>query len=425
MNTVAARTTKKETVTKVYDISTSGRLELTSRSANIEILTWDRNEVKVTGEITYEGKGSEKDIDILFNAFKKMNAESSKEVLKLNLTLIKSAYMNKSLFRKELIIVLHNNDETSSMVANDIKTAYTIWIPSTLAINIDSRYGKIKMASIKGNIDVTLSNNDLEMGDFGESGNFNLRYSSVTIGRGGISKFNVNNGKMINAAELKNVTIESRYSKFNIAKANDVSINSNNDTFDFGQLNDISATARYSTIRIDKNVGKSKFDFNNSKLFGKNFQTMDIFARYSNFTVSDINETRISSSNNNKYVFATVGTVVCLQSRYDTFTFDEIVNDASFPEANNTNVNITRTSASFNRFSGNFRYGTLRLKINPSVEYNLNYDGISGMMEVSPDRFRTRFVSDKSGSRTTIQGVNAGAKCNIEIVANNTNCRID
>jgi hypothetical protein len=281
------------------------------------------------------------------------------------------------------------------------------------------------MASINGNVNFTLSNNDLEMGDFGELGIFNISYSSVTIGSGGTSRFIVNNGRMINATELKNVTIESRYSKFNIAKANDVSINSNNDNFVFGKLNDISASARYSTFRIENNAGKSNFDFNNSKLFGNNFQTMDISARYSNFSTGNIGDAIINSSNQSKYQFATVNSFVCQQSRYDTFTIDEIVNDASFPNASNTNINITRTSTSFNGFSGNFRYGTVRLKIHPGVEYNLNYDGTGGRLDFSSDIFKTRFYSDKTGSSTFIRGSNAGAKCNIEIVAGNANCRIE
>ena len=425
ISTVFAQTTKTETVTKVYDIPPSGSLYLTSYNANIEILTWDRNEVKVVGELTYKGKGSKEDIDILFNAFKSMDAESSKDVLNWKLTLIKSAYLKKSLFRKDLIIVLHNGDETSSMVANDIQPNYTIWIPATLNVKADIRLGKMKMASIKGNVDFTLSNNNLEMGDFGASGIFNTRFSTITVGSGGTSKFDVNNGN-VNASELKNVTINARFSNFNIARAYDVSIDINNGTAVFGMVNDINASARFSTIRFEGNAGKSKFDFNNSNLFGKNFQTMEISARFSNFNAANIVDAKINSANNSNFDFATVSTFVCNESRFNTFKLAEIVVDASFPDANNTTVNINNTSASFTGFSGNFRFGTVNLKLNPTVEYNLNYTGTFGQLNgISPEKFKTRYISDTSGSTTTIQGLNAGAKCNIEIVASNTSCKIE
>jgi len=425
MNTVVAQTTKKETVTKVYDISPSGSLNISSGSSNIEILTWDRNEVKVEGELTYEDNGKSEDVAILLDNFKNMSAESSRNVLILNLDLIKCTCNSKTLFNKEKISTILNNGAKTSLDGNKIKTAYTIWIPVTLNVKVDSKFGKMKMASIKGNVDVTLSNNNLEMGDFGASGIFKTRFSVITVGSGGTSKFDVNNGN-VNAAELKNVTINARFSNFNIEKVHDITIDINNGTAVFGALNDINAIARFSTIRIESNAGISKFDFNNSKLFGKNFQTMDVSARFSNFKASNIGNIKINSANNSNFDFGTVNTVVSRESRFSTFEFDEIVVNASFPDTNNSTVNINRTSDSFTGFSGNFRFGTVNLKIHPGIEYNLNYDGTFGQLNtISSDKFKTRLVSEKSGSKTTIQGVNAGAKCNIEIVANNTNCRIE
>ena len=92
----------------------------------------------------------------------------------------------------------------------------------------------------------------------------------------------------------------------------------------------------------------------------------------------------------------------------------------------NTNINISRTSASFNGFSGNFRFGQIYLKVNPSVEYNLKYDGTFGLLDIPADRFNHRLISDKSGSKTTVQGSTAAnAKCNIELVTNNITCKIE
>jgi len=462
VNMGTAQITRKESVEKVYDISPSGSLILSSNRANIEILTWDRNEVKIVGELTYKGVDNMEDIESLFKAFKSMDAESSKNVLKLNLTLIvSSSNVKTGLFRSAIASVLCNGDIIiSTKVEKNIETNYTIWIPETLDVNVNNKFGKLKISSIKGNANLTLSNNDLEMRDFGGSGIFEVRFSKATIGSGGVSKFNVSNSE-INAAELKNVTIDSRFSKFNIAKADDVSLKSNNDqSIVFGMLNNIDATARFSTIHIESNVGKSKFDLNNSKLFGKNFQTMEISsrfseiniadigeakfdfnnqkffgkkiqtmtvsARFSEFNVADVGETKITMSNNCKYNFATVNTFNCQQSRFDAFKFDEIVHSASFIDTNNTNINIYRTNASLSRFSGNFRFGSVNLKLNPNVEYNLNYNGTFGQLNgVSPDRFKTKYISDKDGSKTTIQGTNAGATCNVEIVANNTTFKIE
>ena len=425
MNPVVAQKTRTEQMTKVYDISPSGTLILSANRADIEILTWDRNEVKIVGELTYEGDGEEDEINTIFNAFKNMSAISSKDTLTSNLHIIASAYSRKKSFlgATEIITVLCNGDETSTLVYNYINYSYKIWIPATIAINAKCHWGKLKMASVKGNVNLTLQNNDLIMGNFGESGIFDIKFSSATIGNGGISKFHVMNSN-VNVAETKNMTINARFSTFKTVKAYNVSINSNNSNFDFETLNDIDVSARFSTIRIKNNVSKSKFDLNNSSLFGNNFQTMEISARFSKLNVADIGDMRINTSDNSNFDFATVDILSCQQSRFSTFKLHEIAIEASFRDANNTNVKINKTGAAFKGFSGNFRFGTIDLIIHPNVQYNLRYNGTFGQFDVSPDRFKTGFVSDKNGSVTTIQGTNANAKCNIELVTNNTTCRI-
>jgi len=428
MNVVTAKTVKKEIVTKVYGINSSGSLQIIATlSSNIEILTWDRNEVKVISKLTYDGNENKDDIDKLLNAFKSMKAQSSKDVLNLNFDLIVSAIShNKNPSRTiETTTELCNGDKIS-INASNIQTDYTIWIPATLSVKAESKFGKLKMASIKGDVNLNLSNSSLEMGDFGESGIFELRFcSNVSIGSGGKTKFSVYNST-VNTAKLKNLNIESRFSKFNIEKTNDVSLESYNSTLIFKMLNDIDASAKFSTIEINNITGKSKFDFHNSNLFGKNFQSMEISsANFSEFSIADIGEIKINLSNNSKYNFSTANTFSCKQSRFDLFKFDEIVVGALFPDASHTTININGTSASFSNFSGNFKFGSVNLKLNPNVKYNLNYDGTFGQFDIPRGISLQNYKSERNGAKTTFQILNVGATCNIELVTNNTTFKIE
>ena len=151
MNTVTAQTkkkeqVKKEQVIKIYEITPSGKFQLTSSGSDIEILVWDRNEVKITGELAYKDGDNKEDRDKLLNAFKNMDAQSSNDVLKLDLKLILSAVSHNNTPSSKMVTttVLCNGD-TISINAINIKTAYTIWIPENLAIYIDSKNGKLKI----------------------------------------------------------------------------------------------------------------------------------------------------------------------------------------------------------------------------------------------------------------------------------------
>ena len=146
INKATAQTTNIEQITKVYDITPSGSLHIKSERSDIEILKWDRNEVKVVGELTYKGDGSQEDFNKLLNAFKNMNVESSKDVVKLDLILIVSAVSHNMTPSRKMVTetVLCNGDKISINAIN-IKTAYTIWMPETLALYIDNKNGNLKI----------------------------------------------------------------------------------------------------------------------------------------------------------------------------------------------------------------------------------------------------------------------------------------
>ena len=426
IHSVSAQTTKKEQVTKVYNIAPTEMFSLTSGRSEIEILTWDKNEIKITGDLTYKDEVNKEDIEKLLKAFKNLNVETSKNVLKLNLDLIKSSVHNINPFRKSRITTtLHNGDEIS-LDAKNIKTVYTIWIPETLTVQANVKFGKLKMASIKGNVDFSLHNSDLEMKDFGESGTFEMRFSKATMGSGGMSKFEVYNSE-ITTTDLKNVVIESRFSKINVAKADDVSIELYNGSCVFGKLNNITASVRFSDIHIKNKADKAKFNFDNSKLFGENFQFMEISeARFSEIKADDIGDTKIISSHNSTYHFTKVNTIACQESRFSKFTINEVVVNASFPYTHNSDINIISTSDSLNRFSGNFKFSTINLKLHPNLAYHLNYDATFGSVNIPTGKFKAKLISDKSDSKTTIHGSTSNdAKCTIDLVASNTNCKIE
>ena len=146
INVVAAQTAKKEQVTKVYEIDPTGKLQIISVGSDIEIFAWDRDEVQVTGELTYKESDNKEDIDKLLNAFKNMDAQLSNDVLKLDLKLIVSAIShNNTLSRKMVTTTVLCNGDKISINAINIKTAYTIWIPENLVLYIDSKDGKLEI----------------------------------------------------------------------------------------------------------------------------------------------------------------------------------------------------------------------------------------------------------------------------------------
>ena len=416
-------------IERTYSISTLGNITLSSAYSEIEIFTWDQNSVKVTGELIYDGK-YDVDVQKLLNVFKNsFDAESSNNSLTLNLRLIKSS--SETWFKRTTILT---NGDKISISPKKIKTKYKLWMPR-LSVNF------------------ILSNVNLQMGNYGDRGSFEMRYSTATIGDGGSSVFNLNNtdlrigtiGKAaINAryskvnikealdvqvdsnndsfvfGSLNNIEIKTRYSKIDIKKALDVQVDSNNDSFVFGSLNDISAIAKYSTFLFEDNGNYSKFDVNNTDISVKDFKTMQISAKYSNFNLGNIGEVTVLSSHSSTFDFSSVNTIVCRGSKYDKFRLGRVSASAEF-DGYNSEVNIVNTAPSFRYFSGDLKYGSFLLKLDPSISVALNCQSTYGEINFARNRFRQITKSEKSGSITVFEGsTDSNPKCSIRITAYNT-----
>ncbi len=405
---------------KNFTINPSATLVIIGYSSDIELLTWDKNEMKVVGKITY-GEGSAEDINKLVSAFKDLDVKTSSKTISLNLN-----HFIKSLSAKnnKNTIVLSTGDKIT-IKGNNVKTSYKIWIPESLSLDINHRYGTTAIADIKGNVDIKLFNNKLTMGSYGESGKFEARYSTLVIGSGGNTEFSIFNSKLT-ANTFGNVTISSKYSTFVVNKAANAKVTSFQDKLTFEQLNSADIEGKYSTLIVNSDMEPSTFDFFNSKISAKKIKNLKVSLKYSQLTAGDIQKLTIPSSFDSKLNFKTVGSFKCTESKYDQFKLDEITSSAEFVEAFNANIDIANTGSSFNHFSGKFKYGHINLKLNPAIQYNLSYTAKYGQIKVPMEKFTTRLISDKSNTNNTFEGsTSSNTTCNIKLDTFSTNITIE
>jgi len=272
---------EKYYVEQIYDISSNGKLVLSSSYSDIKIQTWDKNEVKIYGEIIYYDSVN-KGTDTLLNIFKNIKAKSSKEKLELDLNIISnkgnSSYVISSLLKK--IDKYFHKDKESTIDINNVKIAYTIWVPKNINIQVDSKYGKIEMETIAGNVNFTLFQNDLIMENYGKSGIFNVDYSSITIGNGDTATFKIFNCN-VNANEIKNTIINAQYSNINIDKTHNISIKSFNSKFNLATVNSlICEKSEYDNFKFDEIITDASF----KKAFDTKIELNGTSSSFKNFS---------------------------------------------------------------------------------------------------------------------------------------------
>lgn len=409
---------KKDSFEKTFTVSPTGNFSLNMYDSDLEIMVWDKNEVKVLGEIIFNG-GDKEDEDKLIKAFRNIEVNSSSNSLDINTEFIKSQVQIMGVSTK---ITLKTGDKIS---IEKVKTNYKIWMPATLAFSLKSKYNKVKIDNLKGDVKLNLYDVDIVMGNFGSSGNFDMKYSKANIGNGGNASFILYDTD-VDAGEIGNVNIDAKYSKFIAKKTVDLNIKSYDDDFVVEQLSKIIADAKYSTFRINGDAGDSKFDLYDSDVFGKNFKSIAFSAKYSDLRVGDIGELAIPSSYDNNYYLGTVGSLSCKESKYDMFRLDGASGSVVFPSSYDADILIKNSSADFKGLSGKFTYGKVYLKLDNSQQFSLNFTSTYGNISYPKDKFKIKSLSDKTDSKHVFEGAtSSNAKCNIQFTSYDTSFIIE
>ncbi|MGD9976457.1 MAG: hypothetical protein AB7S54_00790 [Bacteroidales bacterium] len=408
----------KDSFEKSFGVSATGNFSFMVYDSDVDIAVWDKNEVRIAGEIIVSG-GNKEDIARLISAFKNVEAKTSNGSLELNTEFYTSQVSVKNLYNS---VVLKNGGKVS---VDNFKATYKLWMPASMALTLKSKYNKVNIENLTGNANFSLYDVDLNMGNFGSQGNFDMKYCKVNMGNGGVSSFNLYDTD-VEGAQLGNIKVNAKYSKVILKKAGDIKVTSYDDDFVFDQLVQIDAEAKYSSFKLGSDAGSSEFDLYDSDISAKGFKSLQFSAKYSDLNAGSIGSMNIPSSYDNNYNLGTIGTLQCNESKYDQFKIEGITGSAGFPNAYDTQIAINRTGASFKEFSGKFTYGKVYLKIDPSVQFNLSFTSTYGAVNIPSDKLKVKSNSDETNSKRVFEGSTSNdAKCDIKFTTYDTNFTIE
>ena len=403
----------------VRDFSDNGEFIINNYDAEFEIKVWNNPKVEIKSELIVE-VDSQEDLIKLAKAFAIKVVDEKKDRLSIDTKFYKSMV---SMFGKKTTLELITGEKIT--IKKVVKVSHIAYIPQNTSIQVVSKYNKLDIESIKGNIKLNLYDVNLSMGNFGSTGNFDMKYSKANIGNGGNTTFIIYDTD-IDAGELANVKVDAKYSKVIIKKTNDISVVSYDDDYVIGQTTKIIADAKYSTFRINGDAGDSKFDLYDSDVFGKNFKSIAFSAKYSDLRVGDIGALTIPSSYDNNFYLGVVGSLTCKESKYDMFRVDGANGFLDFPNTYDADIYVKNSSADFKGLSGKFTYGKVYLKLDNSQQFSLNFSSTYGNIAFPADKFKIKSLSDKTDSKRIFEGSTASdAKCNIKFTSYDTSFVIE
>lgn len=402
---------RKDSFEKTYAIKSTGDFTFSCYDADLKVNTWQKNEIKIQGEIIIEG-GSKEDQEELIQVFKNPQVSKSASTLSIETNLAKNTVIIGPYRRTTLV-----NNKTVKV--NKYKVNYTLWVPESIHFNLTSKYNNIDIANLTGKIDFELYDADLTMLGYGNDSKLEMKYSSASLGKGGDALIDIYDSEL-EALEMGHVEIHSKYSEIEIQSINTLDFNSYDDDLRIGKINSLKSEAKYSDYTIENDMENCLIDFYDSDITTKNINTLVFSGKYSSVNALNTNTVNINLLYDSDVKLGHVKSFSCNESKYDEIKLESISKSVVFGSAFELNLDINNVSESFELFKGEFKYGSIQLPLDPSLQFSIKFNTTYGSVDFPKNRVKINDMNFEDSNKSFEGQTSDNPKCKIEFTGYDT-----
>ncbi len=276
-----------------FKINASGTLEVINKYGTIYVEVWDKDSVKVDIDFIVSEKSESR--------FNKTKSNVSFDISGNSLyRSVKTLYgSNYSSFFKDL------KEATNMLSSNEEQTHvdYYITIPNYINLKIDNKYGNIILPSLKGDINISLSNGDLQAKNLSGNTQLNLSFGNLIIS-------NIEQGNLLlNFMETSiekgnNLTLDSKSSNVNINKINLLKLDARRGKVDINNANYIFGDSEFCELyfnNLNKEISLNiKYGILKKLACSTDFEKVNVKSLYANLNIYLPNEAFYITTYNDK-----------------------------------------------------------------------------------------------------------------------------
>lgn len=264
-----------KTVTRSFSVPDNGHVRIVNKYGPIVVNTWNKDSVKVEIITTAWGK-SDKNVEKIMRRVDFDFIQSSRYLELLTVLDRSSGFFTE----------LWNNigDYSKTLLSqNKLKIEYKVWIPATLDLEIENKFGDVYLTEYSGKLRITLAHGnirgnklselDLDL-SFGNADIRNIREATVTL-KGTESSFD----------NLGNATINSSSSELRIRSVSFLKLETKSDRrVVINTAEEVQATSNFSKIEIDDVSDHLRLNMSYGEL-----RMHDLSSGFSNVTITGNN----------------------------------------------------------------------------------------------------------------------------------------
>jgi hypothetical protein len=247
-NNTDEKNTKKEIVEKEINqemsVDKNSDILIEAESRTIEIKTWDQPKVKLSTKISFSGTSEMKDEEWFdrLNVSLKTLGSSVRILAKPGYNFSSYSYSGGSV--KNVRIV--NED---GVPLGKGRSAVTVYVPRDAKLEIDNKYGNIKVDGNLGMLKLISTNGNVEAGNI-EKFSLRSKYGNVLAGDIKNADVEIMNGHFT-AKNIDRLDIDSKYASVEAVKIQDATVRSTNDDYDVDEAGSVQGRKAYGSFRIN------------------------------------------------------------------------------------------------------------------------------------------------------------------------------
>jgi hypothetical protein len=359
------------TIVRTMNISREDVLYAGNFAGDIDIKTWDKNEVKVEYILSTEANSKE-ELSAFYKQLVRSIEDQQKEITPGKVTVnypIRNIHING---RKTEVMFTGSKKEYSLI---DMKCSLLIHMPAVNSLNVRSSFKKVTIDNLASDATVSLSSSQLVMGNCRV---LNLRASfaaHMKVGNVESAKMDINSSSLEMGTVRSDITLKSSFSDFNIGSIGDSA------NFDLNscslQATDIKILdIRGSFIRnfTVNNVEKIALDLNSSKFEANKVDLTEVNkASFSTIMINEINNIKIASSSSSAFSLGQVGSLISDECSFSKFNIDKLKKYFA-ATARSGNIQILNVFPDFEAINIKGSYVSIDLHVDVKSNYLVSAD---------------------------------------------------
>lgn len=274
----AQKETEIRNFIRSYPVRKNASLEVVNKYGSVRLTNWDLDSVSIRAEV-------------IAYAPDRSKTEKMFDGVKIDITDYDYTIRARTEFSQSFGMLVESfKGMTSKMISYDsrLEVNYYISLPEYLDITVENRYGDVYIEDSKGTVSLTISNGSLKAGTIDKASSLNLSFCDAKIRSIGSGRLDASLSE-ITINEIKDLTIKSIGSKFEIEKASSLRTDSRRDKFFIGTVDWLYGNSYFTDFRIDNLVRKieitSKYGNITTEKIEKGFESVNLVSGYSDISL--------------------------------------------------------------------------------------------------------------------------------------------